>query len=86
MLLQTVRSVCEKPNKLRDQTGYPFHDLISPDDMTIDSYELGVLYDDSAAGPSYPLTFIRIMGYAGERAQDQTFVDLETAVSARTSQ
>jgi hypothetical protein len=51
--------------------------------MTITSYELGVLYNGS---PSYPLAFIRITGNAGERAKDQTFVDLETAVSARSQQ
>ena len=66
-----------------DQTGYPFSDLISSTDMTITSYELGVLYNGS---PSYPLAFIRITGNAGERAKDQTFVDLETAVSARSQQ
>lgn len=63
-----------------------FSDLISPDDMTIDNYELGVLYAGNGTNPSYPLTFIRITGHAGERVQDQTLVDLETAVSARTSQ
>jgi hypothetical protein len=52
--------------------------------MNITNYELGVLYN--SPGPSYPLAFIRIIGNAGDRAKDQTFVDLETAVSARSQQ
>lgn len=65
------------------QTSYTFTDLVSPTDMIISSHELGVLY---SATPSYPLTFIRITGYAGTKTQDQTSVDLETAVSARSQQ
>jgi prepilin-type N-terminal cleavage/methylation domain-containing protein len=66
------------------QTSYPFYDIISPTDMTITGYELGVLYN--TPGPSYPLAFIRITGNAGTREKDKTYVDLETAVSARSSQ
>jgi prepilin-type N-terminal cleavage/methylation domain-containing protein len=62
--------------------GYAFTDLISPTDMNITGYELGVI----GATPSYPLTFIRITGYAGTKTKDQTYVDLETAVSARSQQ
>jgi prepilin-type N-terminal cleavage/methylation domain-containing protein len=70
-------------NQSPDSTSYYLSDLISPTDMTITSHELGVLYNSPS---SYPLTFIRITGNAGERAKDQTFVDLETAVSARSRQ
>jgi len=65
-------------------TTYSFSDLISPTDMNITSYELGVLYN--SPGPSYPLAFIRITGNAGTREQNRTYVDLETAVSARSQQ
>jgi prepilin-type N-terminal cleavage/methylation domain-containing protein len=65
------------------QTGYSFSDLISSTDIAITGYELGVLYNSPS---SYPLAFIRITGNAGNRAKDQTFVDLETAVSSRSQQ
>jgi prepilin-type N-terminal cleavage/methylation domain-containing protein len=64
-------------------TSYTFTPLISYTDMDITGYEMGVLYGST---PSYPLVFIRITGYAGTKTQDQTYVDLETAVSARTQQ
>lgn len=65
------------------QSSYPISDLISPTDMAITNYELGVLY---GSANSYPLAFIRITGNAGTREKDKAYVDLETAISARSQQ
>jgi prepilin-type N-terminal cleavage/methylation domain-containing protein len=68
-------------------SGDDFTDLISPTDVTITpDYKLGVLYVPILNTIHYPLVFIRLAGYAGTREQDKTYVDVETAVSARTKQ
>ncbi len=66
-----------------DSSGYSLTDLISASDMSITGYELGLFYPVPS---SYPLAFIRLTGYAGQRAQDKTYVDIETAVSSRSVQ
>jgi len=67
------------------QTNYSFSDLISPIDMSITNYQLGVLAPNPT-GAQYPLTFIRLTGYAGAREKERTYVDVETAISARSAQ
>lgn len=61
-------------------TSYSFESILDPN-VTITGYYVRVKAPDANA---FPLTTIRISGYAGVLEKEKTFFDIQTALSART--
>lgn len=80
LLLEEAEQTDCTDNVLGDSKS-AFAPIISPNNVTLSSYELGVTYDQNTS--PFPEAYIRLSGYAGVREKDKTYFDLQTAVSAR---